>query len=139
MVLTSMYGVIPNKSLRIEFPTYIPRQHLKHLVRGYFDGDGGVVYVEYKRKNRNNTIGRAFHSRFTSGSRVFLKELHKQLQAAKIVTGGSLQVKPGGGFELAFAAYDSIALFEFMYKNVSYRYYLERKRNAFYNIIQLWN
>lgn len=40
----SKYGVIPNKSLTLKFPSLelIPAKLLYHLVRGIFDGDGSI-------------------------------------------------------------------------------------------------
>lgn len=36
----SKYGIVPNKSLIYEYPDNIPRELIRHLLRGYFDGDG---------------------------------------------------------------------------------------------------
>lgn len=42
-------GIIPNKSLITKFPSYIPKNMIRHFIRGYFDGDGcaskGVSFV----------------------------------------------------------------------------------------------
>lgn len=44
------HGMIPNKSLKLEFPN-IDKSLYRHLIRGYFDGDGSVYqYI----KNENN-------------------------------------------------------------------------------------
>lgn len=42
------YGVTPNKSLVLQFPTFIPDDLMPHFIRGYFDGDGSIW--EGKRK-----------------------------------------------------------------------------------------
>lgn len=36
-------GIVANKSLITQFPSYIPKDMLRHFIRGYFDGDGGVT------------------------------------------------------------------------------------------------
>lgn len=36
------HGCVPNKSLILEFPNTIPREMIRHFVRGYFDGDGNI-------------------------------------------------------------------------------------------------
>lgn len=35
-------GIVPNKSLILEFPTFIPDELMPHFIRGYFDGDGCI-------------------------------------------------------------------------------------------------
>ena len=52
----SKLGCVPNKSLVLTFPEFIPDHLLNHFVRGYFDGDGCICkdkptktgYVNYK-------------------------------------------------------------------------------------------
>lgn len=45
-----LQGMMPNKSLKLEFPNISPELY-KHFIRGYFDGDGSVYrYI----KNENN-------------------------------------------------------------------------------------
>ena len=41
-------GCTPTKSLTLEFPNneIVPKHLLKHFIRGYFDGDGGISYTE---------------------------------------------------------------------------------------------
>ena len=44
----SLLGMIPNKSLVLEFPQWMKVELYPHFIRGYFDGDG------YVSKNYNN-------------------------------------------------------------------------------------
>lgn len=48
-------GVIPRKSLTLNFPneTQVPRNLLRHFIRGYFDGDGTI----YQRSNGRYAFG----------------------------------------------------------------------------------
>ncbi|NMB92481.1 MAG: hypothetical protein GYA31_02570, partial [Parcubacteria group bacterium] len=46
-------GVTPRKSKIIKLPK-IPNQYFAHFVRGYFDGDGNVIFSLYKKSNRNS-------------------------------------------------------------------------------------
>jgi intein/homing endonuclease len=41
-------GCIPNKSLIISFPTLdiVPKELLRHFIRGYFDGDGCICFAK---------------------------------------------------------------------------------------------
>lgn len=40
------HGCIPNKSLKLKFPTTVPDKLIRHFVRGYFDGDGSIAKNE---------------------------------------------------------------------------------------------
>lgn len=119
-------GLTQNKSLILEFPN-IPRRFLSDFIRGYFDGDGGVHFGKYWRKDRNKWKWE-FTSRFTSGSKIFLTDLWTALKP--YIEGGYLYEK-NSGHELVFARHDSVALFNLMYNNVSSRMFLERKYNIF--------
>ena len=36
------YGMIPNKSLVLQFPKWLDKKLVPHFLRGYFDGDGSI-------------------------------------------------------------------------------------------------
>ena len=121
-------GLTPNKSLTIKFPD-IPPKYLRDFVRGYFDGDGCV----YLRKNWAKDRGKlrwVFQTRFTSGSEQFLRKLKSILNTKRICKGGYLYNKKSG-YELVFSHHDGLALFGFMYDNISAEMYLERKYDTF--------
>lgn len=40
-------GMSPNKSLILEFPEWLDENLYSHFIRGYFDGDGSVVFPTY--------------------------------------------------------------------------------------------
>lgn len=42
------YGVIPNKSLKVNKIPSIPENLIRHFIRGFFDGNGSVTYGKYK-------------------------------------------------------------------------------------------
>lgn len=42
-------GMIPNKSLKLEFPEWLNKNLYSHFIRGYFDGDGSLCI--YQKKN----------------------------------------------------------------------------------------
>lgn len=42
-------GIVPNKSLILKFPTFIPEPLMSHFIRGYFDGDGCIWEGKSKR------------------------------------------------------------------------------------------
>lgn len=66
----SRYGVVPNKSLTVQFPRNLPSDLYRHFIRGVFDGDGSVsFYARPNRKVHTKAI------RFCSGSHQFLIDL----------------------------------------------------------------
>lgn len=129
-------GLTPNKSLTIKFPK-IPSGYLNDFVRGYFDGDGCVYLKKNWAKDRNKSRW-VFQTRFTSGSKKFLEGLHEVLKNHKICKGGCLYDKKSG-YELVFSHYDGLALYRFMYDNVSAEMYLERKHNIFQKAFKTLN
>ena len=119
-------GFTPNKSLTIEFPK-VPRRLLGDFIRGYFDGDGCIYFRKHKVKDRKKEKW-IFSSRFTSGSKKFLSELHAQLRP--MVEKGAIHDKIRG-FELVFSHKDSVALYKLMYHNDCHGLYLNRKYKLF--------
>jgi LAGLIDADG-like domain len=43
-------GCVPNKSLILEFPTKVPKDLIRHFLRGYSDGDGSIYRNNRKTK-----------------------------------------------------------------------------------------
>lgn len=124
-------GFTPNKSLKMRFPK-IPIAFLSHFVRGYFDGDGCVSIGRFKFKERK-VKKLVITTRFTSGSKKFLEGLHLSLK--QIVRGGCLARKEHG-FELIFSHLDTLALYGFLYNNVTKDLYLLRKYKKFRSVIK---
>lgn len=48
-------GIVDNKSLILKFPTFLRDDLLRHFIRGFFDGDGGVYHYERLSKMSTNT------------------------------------------------------------------------------------
>lgn len=119
-------GFTPNKSKTLVLPT-IPHRLRSHFVRGYFDGDGNIYFKRHFAKDRCADRW-VFSSRFTSGSKAFLIQLHVTLRAYG-VDGGRIATK-SRGFELVLSHRDSVALYRMMYHNAG-RMFLRRKRSLF--------
>lgn len=53
------YGIVPNKTLSLKYPSNIPEKFETHLLRGMFDGDGGFTIGTatrfYKDRNKSYT------------------------------------------------------------------------------------
>ena len=104
-------GLTPRKSLTMIFPK-VPIKYLGSFVRGYFDGDG-CVYLEMRETGRPKKL----QTVFTSGSRMFLKQLHGHLQLHAGVTGSGLYQHGSakGAYQLRYSSRDSFRLFKLMY------------------------
>jgi intein/homing endonuclease len=120
-------GFTPNKESRLKLPK-IPKQYLRHFIRGYFDGDGGVLYGYFHRKDRNNKKAPYFLTCFAYANLEFLQELSKSLTRDVGMRPGYLDKK---GNHLCYSKNDSIKLFHYMYDGVPKEQYLERKYNKF--------
>jgi hypothetical protein len=127
-------GLTPRKSLTLDLPE-VPEQHFSHFVRGYFDGDGCVSFGAYSRKTRKSKAN-LFSTRFTSGSKSFLKNLLKTIKEYVNIKGGFVTTKKGA-FELAFSVNDSRILYNFMYGSVSSEMFLARKYNKFQRALKI--
>lgn len=119
-------GFVPNKSLTIKFPV-IPETFQKDFIRGYFDGDGCIYFKKHKVRDRKKEKW-IFSSRFTSGSKRFLSELHNKLRPT--IKSGFIYDKIRG-FELVLSHQDSVALYHLMYHNECRGLYLNRKYKMF--------
>lgn len=48
-------GMIPNKSLKLEFPKWLNEELYSHFIRGYFDGDGSLC-CRYTKNNQFRVV-----------------------------------------------------------------------------------
>lgn len=121
-------GLTPHKSLTMKFPK-VPIRYLGAFVRGYFDGDG-CVHLEMNAKNKPKRLLTVF----TSGSKIFLQQLHIQLQSHAGIVGNGLH-KHGsttGAYQLRYSSGDSARLFMLMYGRViGQGLFLRRKYDIF--------
>ncbi|MBI5456848.1 hypothetical protein HY969_03845 [Candidatus Kaiserbacteria bacterium] len=123
-------GFTQKKSLTIKFPT-IPDKYFSDFVRGYFDGDGNVYFKKHYAKDRKQKRW-VFSSRFTSGCKQFLIDLHSSLGKHGIKGGFILSNKERRGFNLVMSHLDSLALHKLMYNTApDTSLYLPRKYKLF--------
>jgi len=118
----------PKKSLTLKMPR-VPDKYLAHFIRGYFDGDGAVSIIHYKRKSRNNKNSATILSGFICGNKKFLEEIFVKLKKDANISGGTLYFH-SNGHRLTFSVKDSLKLYKFMYKNPK-DLFLTRKRKIF--------
>ncbi|MBU2523694.1 hypothetical protein KKG71_00680 [Patescibacteria group bacterium] len=127
-------GLTSNKSKTLKFP-HIPIPYLRDFVRGYFDGDGNVLFKNYFRKDRNR-YKYYFATKFICGSDKFLQDLRIKLTRHAGMGKGSLY-QGDRSHVLSYALNDTKKLFWFMYNNVSNSLYLERKYGIFSHAINI--
>lgn len=107
-------GGLRRKSLTISFP-YVPKKLLPDFIRGYFDGDGSVFFVEYIRtKDKRRT--RELRTNFTSGSLKFLESLMKVLHSEIGLPLKKIGIyNEGSSLKLGYGMKDSDSLLRYMY------------------------
>ena len=118
-------GGIRKKSKKIRFPQ-VNYKYLPDFIRGYFDGDGSVFYVNYIH-TKNKKLRQELRSNFTSGSPKFLEDLQDIL----LNTLGFIKKKicpydNGASWKLGYGTKDTLKLLQFMYYS-NYPIALERK------------
>lgn len=119
------YGVIPNKSLVKKFPNNIPENLMNHFIRGYFDGNGTIGFVERKHK----------YCSFATGSKDFAEGLHSYLNEKVCKTSGIYLKKDSNVYSFSLKSFESMYLFlTYLYKDATI--YLDRKfhkKEQFFN------
>ena len=119
-------GFMQNKTHVLAMPN-IPRVFFSHFVRGYFDGDGNVWKGIIHKLDRSHP-SQALKICFTSGSEKFLYSLKEQLRISIGTHGGSLYYSRA--FRLQYATFDSLKIYQFMYRDKG-NLYLLRKKEVF--------
>lgn len=70
-------GLVPNKSLIVEFPTIVPSDLLSHFVRGYYDGNGSIYRMIKTENNHHVTVTITSTDKFcTKLAEICTKELN---------------------------------------------------------------
>ncbi len=122
-------GCVPAKSLVLKFPTedQVPNNLLRHFVRGYFDGDGGI---HYNKSNLNLMISITSTLEFcTRLKEIFKKELDMNFSFYKRHKDekDNWTINCGGN-------YQCMKFFEWLYFPSSI--FLERKYDTFVKFIK---
>ena len=117
-------GCVEQKSLILNFPTeqQVPKELVRHFIRGYFDGDGSVTH--YKN---------AYHINFV-GTENFIKELATHFQGGTVFPDkrktNSWYFSLGGNQQVLNA-------YEYMYKDATR--YMQRKYDKFQPLTQKYS
>jgi len=123
------YSIVPNKTDKLKFPKHIPKEYLRHYIRGYFDGDGSIC----ESFSNKSSITASIYATFASGAAQFSIDLFNYLQGI-LELGGHLQTfKDSVKWQLKFNTNDAKHLLHYMYKDCSI--YLDRKYTLYQRII----
>lgn len=114
------YNITPRKTHNITISDKIPKEMLKHYIRGYFDGDGCI--------SDNNGYP---HIDFSSSSEKLLKQLIGIFQDI----GVQLQTKKGqpeiNGIQINYSCSNAMKILKWIYKESTYLTRLDRKYNKY--------
>lgn len=126
------YGCTPRKSQTLQFPIdYIPSDLIKHFIRGYFDGNGSVYFVErmnFDKRRNKSYLTQSFCCNF-QGTKAFLTEVEKILNRNCIITR-PIRQGHGNVFSLDFGRRDAVYnFFHYIYDDCTI--YLSRKYDKF--------
>lgn len=131
-------GVIPAKSLILDFPTFkqISKKYFHHFVRGFFDGDGTISLSQYKKKKHwNNGYWRKlFHvvssKKFITKMSVFFRDHLNIKSSTKLHRNRKNKI-------LTFTKTEYIIkIYNYMYEDATI--FLPRKKEIFDKIIQIY-
>lgn len=120
-------GITPNKTYKLKLPQ-IEYSLYKHLIRGYFDGDGSVR-INLKKNNVKQLT-----SYICSVNKEFLASIGEII---KNNTGNTIKIyeeKPGF-YKLFYGAKESFAFYKYMYDDTEM--YLKRKKQIFDEAIEI--
>lgn len=128
-VLEFNFGICPNKTNILEFPSYMPDKYIVHYIRGYFDGDGSIC----ESFSNKNSITSSIYATFSSGSRQFSVNLFNFLKDS-ISIGGHLQEFEGSTkWQLKYNTNDAKILLKYLYDNCTI--YLDRKFSLYQRLV----
>lgn len=108
----------------------VPKKHLPHFVRGYFDGDGCISLYRAPGKY-GQQIMKKLSVIFTSGSFSFLKTLGLTLAYRAGLKHRKVYKGWNRSFQLRYSTIDSIKIFKFIYSQARKDLFLKRKFTVF--------
>ena len=122
-------GVTPNKSLTIEFPEFLPEEHLNHFVRGIIDGDGNIRYVDRERSPY-------FEITIASGSKKFCEGLVNAIQKSTGIKA-NIRLAKQNTYVIQYSCSRGEKLAKYIYSNANL--YLKRKKEAYKICLEVKN
>lgn len=125
-------GVVPRKSLILQWPRKVPDELMRGFILGFIDGDGWWTVYKDARQSYRPALG------VCSGSYQFLEKLAKYLNDTlhvKLAIINTRERNNSKNYQIVYASIlDCIKLFDYLYMDASI--YLERKRNKVESILE---
>lgn len=119
------WGCIPNKTFLINKIPNIPKDYISHFIRGYFDGDGSLHWLQ----GTNN-----YRISFTCGSKNFLQDILKELGLFNI----SIQKQNSSNtYQVQIAGRHQVEkILNYLYKDSTERMRLDRKYESYLDCLE---
>ena len=128
-------GCYQNKSLTLKFPTeeQVPKELIRHFVRGYFDGDGSVSKTTQKQKRNNATFIYLKSQIQICGTLEFLTSLLEKMPFKASIIKDKRKIT--NTWSLSFSGIKrSYGFYKWLYENS--HVYLNRKKEKFEDIFK---
>ena len=124
-------GIMPRKSLTLKFPD-IPKEYIRHFIRGYFDGDG---YIRERGNRRFKYIYSVLEVSML-GTKWFLEDIKEEFYLIYGNKVGSLKSceKWYNAHRLTFSTKSAIEFCKWIYSDCSIK--LDRKFEVYNNFIK---
>ena len=120
-------GVVPNKTSVLEFPKFLPKQLMRHFIRGYIDGDG---YIRFGKRITGNGYGYETRLGYVCHSKQYAIELKRFLERELDLEKELLFYKDGKSFSCDTANQKQLlSIIEYLYKDSTI--YLDRKYTTY--------
>lgn len=116
-------GVVLNKTYVLDFPNFIPKELMRHFIRGYIDGDG---YIRFSKRTSGNGYGYETRFGFTCYSKKFTFGLKKYLENELNLETELVLYKDRNNFSVDTANQKQLlCIIEYLYKDSTI--FLDRK------------
>ena len=123
-------GVVPSKTFKLTYPTWLNENLENHFIRGYFDGDGCVTF---------NKCNEHLQISFTGTENMILNIQKILIDKAELNMVKIFTRYPERNNNIRMLFYsgngNSKKFYDFIYDNATI--FMERKKNKFYKHINL--
>ena len=116
------WGCVPQKSLQLTKIPNIPRDYVSHFIRGYFDGDGSLHYLQGTNNFRISFLG----------TKEFLQDIQKELninQTISLGTGKTYYFQIAGRKQV-------VKILNYLYKDSNESIRLDRKYQKYLDCLK---
>lgn len=120
-------GLTPRKTFTVKFPSKLPTKYYGDFLRGVFEGDGTVVYID-KSQSKSIIIYCA--------NQKFLIDLDTKILSKNKIDSKIRHVPSHNLYTLRISSKSFVDFYDLIYLNVPEDQILKRKRNKFHEIVK---